>query len=36
MKHLESVKLAIHALLEVVESFGENIDVAVMTKEHGL
>uniref|UniRef100_M1A6M3 Pentatricopeptide repeat-containing protein n=1 Tax=Solanum tuberosum TaxID=4113 RepID=M1A6M3_SOLTU len=32
----ETVKLAIHALLEVIESGGKNIEVAVMTKEHGL
>ncbi|PSS29980.1 Proteasome subunit alpha type-7 like [Actinidia chinensis var. chinensis] len=32
----ETVKLAICALLEVVESGGKNIEVAVMTKEHGL
>ncbi|KAF3567097.1 hypothetical protein DY000_02011831 [Brassica cretica] len=29
----ETVKLAIHALLEVVESGGKNIEVAVMTRE---
>ncbi|XP_028114322.1 uncharacterized protein LOC114312302 [Camellia sinensis] len=32
----ETVKLAIRALLGVVESGGKNIEVAVMTKEHGL
>ncbi|CAM8985514.1 unnamed protein product [Rhodiola kirilowii] len=32
----ETVKLAIRALLEVVESGGKNIEVAVMSKEHGL
>ncbi|KAJ7953147.1 Proteasome subunit alpha type [Quillaja saponaria] len=32
----ETIKVAIRALLEVVESGGKNIEVAVMTKEHGL
>ncbi|KAM1484691.1 hypothetical protein TB2_035788 [Malus domestica] len=32
----ETVKLAIWALLEVVESGGKHIEVAVMTKDHGL
>ncbi|TYJ44435.1 hypothetical protein E1A91_A03G224600v1 [Gossypium mustelinum] len=32
----ETIKLAIRALLEVVESGGKNIEVATMTKEHGL
>ncbi|XP_050144250.1 proteasome subunit alpha type-7-like [Malus sylvestris] len=32
----ETVKLAIRALLEVVESGGKHIEVAVMTKDHGL
>uniref|UniRef100_A0A7N1A313 Proteasome alpha-type subunits domain-containing protein n=1 Tax=Kalanchoe fedtschenkoi TaxID=63787 RepID=A0A7N1A313_KALFE len=32
----ETMKLAVRALLEVVESGGKNIDVAVMSKEHGL
>ncbi|CAN6549865.1 unnamed protein product [Malus baccata var. baccata] len=32
----ETVKLAILALLEVVESGGKHIEVAVMTKDHGL
>ncbi|PHT51147.1 Proteasome subunit alpha type-7 [Capsicum baccatum] len=32
----ETVKLAIRTLLEVVESGGKNIEVTVMTKEHGL
>uniref|UniRef100_A0A7N0RA07 Uncharacterized protein n=1 Tax=Kalanchoe fedtschenkoi TaxID=63787 RepID=A0A7N0RA07_KALFE len=32
----KTVKLVVCALLEVVESGGKNIDVAVMSKEHGL
>ncbi|CAA0838549.1 Proteasome subunit alpha type-7-B [Striga hermonthica] len=32
----ETIKLAIRALLEVVESGGKNIEVVVMTKDHGL
>ncbi|KAK3229712.1 hypothetical protein Dsin_001593 [Dipteronia sinensis] len=32
----ETVKLAIHALLEVVESGGKNKEVAMMTKDDGL
>ncbi|URD81046.1 hypothetical protein MUK42_20484 [Musa troglodytarum] len=32
----ETVKLAIRTLLEVVESGGKNIEIAVVTKEHGL
>ncbi|KAM3341981.1 hypothetical protein P3S68_026947 [Capsicum galapagoense] len=32
----ETVKLAIRTLLRVVESGGKNIEVTVMTKEHGL
>ncbi|CAL9125678.1 unnamed protein product [Musa textilis] len=32
----ETVKLAIRTLLEVVESGGKNIEIAVATKEHGL
>ncbi|CAN6683083.1 unnamed protein product [Malus baccata var. baccata] len=32
----ETVQLAIRALLEVVESGGKHIEVAVMTKDHGL
>nr|GLL33352.1 26S proteasome subunit alpha 4 [Ipomoea trifida] len=31
----ETVKLAIRALHDVVESAGKNIEVVVMTKEHG-